>query len=163
MGAIVAAHYYTVYPSGIKHMYLLSPPIYIKNDDTQSIFSRTRTDLYLEAYKFLSEKKKFTINNSQLLRNLLSIKDGIDVNEGNWDSFRLSLMNTIVKQDTYNEITNAKIPVSIIFGSMDEFLISESIDRLSKFRHITIKKLVAINHIVGKRFAKEVVRLITST
>ncbi|MCX6728383.1 MAG: alpha/beta hydrolase [Candidatus Saccharibacteria bacterium] len=163
MGAIVAVHYYTIYPKGIKHMYLLSPPIYIADDDSQTIFSRTRTDLYLDAYKFISEQKKFTINNSQLLRKLLSIKDGIDVNEDNWESFRLSLMNTTVKQDTYDEISKAKIPVSIIYGSIDEFLIPESVDKLAEYRHVTVKKLLAVDHIVGKRFAKEVARLITKT
>ncbi len=161
MGAIISAHYYTIYPNEIKHMYLLSPPIYIKDDESQSIFSRTWTDVYLEAYKFISENKKFTINNSQLLRNLLSVKDGIDVNEDNWDSFRLSLINTTVKQDTYNEIINAKIPIRIIFGILDEFLIPESINKLSEFRHVSVKKLLTVDHIVGKRFAKEVVKSIT--
>jgi pimeloyl-ACP methyl ester carboxylesterase len=163
MGATVAAHYYTFFPTQVKHIYLLSPPIYIKDDDSQSIFSRKRTDLYLDAYRFISENKNFTINNSQLLRKFFSIKDGIEVNEDNWNSFRLSLMNTMIKQDTYDEIMNAKIPVNIIYGSLDEFLIPESINKLKEFRHVTIKKLIAVDHIVGKRFAKEVVKEITKT
>ncbi len=161
MGAIIAAHYYTTYPTEIKRMFLLGPPIYVKDDESQSIFTKTRTDLYLDAYKFLSNNKKFTISNSQLIRKLLSIKDGIDVNEENWDSFRLSLMNTTVKQNTYKEIIDAKIPVSIIYGTLDEFLIPESIDKLAEFQHVTVKKLIAVDHIIGKRFAKEVIREIT--
>ena len=160
MGAIISSHYYTKYPAEIKEMFLLSPPIYLSDDDSQTIITRKRTDLYLDAYKFISEKKDFTITNSQLIRKLLLVKDGIDVNQNNWEGFRLSLMNTIVKQETYNEIWNAKIPVYIFYGSLDEFLIQESINKLAILKKVKITKLDGVDHIVGKRFAHELASMI---
>jgi len=160
MGAIISSHYYTKYPAEIKEMFLLSPPIYLDDDDSQTIITRKRTDLYLDAYKFISEKKDFTITNSQLIRKLLLVKDGIDVNQDNWEGFRLSLMNTIVKQNTYNEIMETKIPVNIVYGSLDEFLIQESINKLAALNKVKITKLDGVDHIVGKRFAHELAGMI---
>lgn len=160
MGAIISAHYYSCYSSEISKMYLLSPPIYLDKDYSLSTISRKRTDLYLDAYKYILENKDFTITNSQLIRKLLLIKDGIDINENNWEGFRLSLMNTIIKQNTYNQIKGTKIPVHIIYGSMDELLIPESINKLDKFKVVKVTKLIAVDHVIGKRFAKEVAAII---
>ena len=153
MGGIIASHYDAVYSAKIKEMFLLSLPIYLDDNIPQTIITRTRTDLYLEAYKFLAEKKDFTITNSQLIRKILLIKDGIDVNENNWNGFRLSLMNTIVKQDTYEELSNTKIPVHIVYGSLDEFLIQESIKKLEVLNKVNVSKIDGVDHIIGKRFA----------
>lgn len=160
MGGIIASHYCTVYPNEIRNMYLLSLPIYLNDDISQTIIARTRTDLYLEAYKLLAEKKDFTITNSQLIRKILLIKDGIDVNEDNWNGFRLSLINTIVKQNTFYEIMDTKIPVCIVYGSLDEFLIQESINKLAALNKVNITKLDGVDHTIGKRFANELVKII---
>jgi len=161
MGAIISAHYYTKYPSDIKEMFILSPPLYL-DDDSQTIIARKRTDLYLDAYKFLAEKKDFTISNSQLIRKILLVKDGIDVNQDNWDGFRLSLMNTIIKQNTFKELCGVKIPVQIVYGSLDQLLIQESVNKLAVYKNIEISKLSGVDHTIGKRFAVEVARMINN-
>jgi pimeloyl-ACP methyl ester carboxylesterase len=162
MGAIISARYCIRYPKEVKKLYLLSLPLYVKDSELHTNISRTRTDFYLNAYEFLSQNKGFTINNSQILRKLLRIDDGIEVTEENWNSFRLSLKNTIIKQDTYNDIRNTKVPIQIIYGALDEFLVQRIVDKLAKFDNVKITKLLAINHFVGSRFAKEVAKIIRS-
>jgi len=161
MGAIILARYGRLYPREIKELYLLSLPLYPKDSELHTNISRTRTDFYLNAYEFLSQNKDFTINNSQILRKLLRIDDGIDVNESNWNSFSLSLKNTIIKQNTYDDIKNIKLPVHIIYGAFDEFLVQETVNKLKVFDNVKITKLQAINHMVGSRFAKEIAKQIT--
>ena len=160
MGAIISAYYYSRYPNDVRGIFLLSPPIYLDNEDLTKNISRQRTDMYLNMYRYLSEKKDFTIKNSQFARKFLGIKDGIDVNEENWDSFRLSLTNTIIRQNTFDDIKNIKSQVHIIYGALDEFLIPEGIEKLSEFDQIKITKLMAVNHAVGVRFSKAVARQI---
>jgi pimeloyl-ACP methyl ester carboxylesterase len=161
MGAIISARYCRQYPKEIKEVYLLSLPLYLKDSELHTNISRTRTDFYLKAYEFLSQNKDFTIKNSQIIRKLLRIDDGIEVTEENWNSFRLSLKNTIIKQDAYNDIKNTKLPVRIIYGTLDEFLVQKIVDKLATFKNVKITKLQTINHMVGSRFAKEVARQIT--
>jgi hypothetical protein len=101
------------------------------------------------------------MNNSQLLRKIFNIRDGIEVNEDNWDAFRLSLKNTIINQNTFDDIKNTRVPINIIYGSLDQFLISESINLLSKFDNVKITKIPVVDHSISQRFAKEVVAQIT--
>lgn len=160
MGSIISARYCLRYPKGIKQIYLLSLPLYLKDNTLHNIISRKQTDFYLNAYQFISQNKKFTITNSQRLRKLFRINDGMKINESTWNSFRLSLLNTIINQDTYSDIESIKIPVHIIYGNMDQFLIQDSVGKLAKFENVKITKLLAIDHTIGSRFAKEVAKLI---
>ena len=161
MGAIISAYYCNLYPNEIKELFLLSLPLYIKDDDLHTNLSRVHKDIYLNAYNFLLQNKKFTIINSQRLRKLLNVADGIDVTEENWDSFKLSLSNTIIKQNTYNDIKNVKVPIHIIYGSFDEFLVQESIDKLKAFDNVKITKINAVNHLLGSRYVDLVAKKIT--
>jgi len=162
MGSIIAAKYCLYYPSEIETAFLLSPPIYISGDETQTAIARRQTDFFLIVYNFIAQKKNFTITYSQHLRNLLRLKSGMEVNEENWNSFRLSLNNTIIHQDTYQDIVMIKKPVKIIYGSMDEFLVQESINNLVKLNHVTVTRLLATDHSVTGRFAKEAIAQITA-
>jgi pimeloyl-ACP methyl ester carboxylesterase len=161
MGSIISAHIGYLFPSDIDELILLSPPLYI-SDPKLNVIARTRTDLYMNAYDFILKNKDFTINNSQFLRKLLRIEDGSDVNQDNWNSFKLSLQNTIIKQKAFDEIKGGYKPTHIIFGTMDEFLVQESINKLSGNDHIRITKLIGVNHLLGKRFAKTVAKQIIS-
>lgn len=162
MGSIIAAKYCLRYPKEISSVFLLSPPIYINSNESQTIMARRQTDFFLIAYKFISQKKKFTITYSQHLRKLLRIKSGMEVDEDNWNSFRLSLKNTIVHQNTYRDITMIEKPVKIIYGSLDEFLVQENINSLAGLNHVTITRLIAVDHSINTRFAKEAIAQITA-
>lgn len=160
MGSIVAAHYAKRYPWEVRSAYLMSLPLYIRDKKMHTNLSRAHTDIYLNAYKFLISNREFTIKHSQNLRNLLKIEDGIDINEDNWESFRLSLVNTIIKQDVYSDISRLNIPVHVIYGLLDEFLVQESIALLDNFDNITITRLSSVDHSISPRFASKVADMI---
>ncbi len=161
MGAIISSYYCNRYPNEVKEAYLLSLPLYSKDNEQHTNISRAHTDIYLNAYKYLLQNKQFTIDNSQRLRKLLRVNDGLDITDENWNSFRLSLLNTVIDQNTYSDIKNIKIPVHIIHGTFDEFLVQESIDRLKIFEHVRITKLNAVDHLINPRFASQVADQIT--
>lgn len=161
MGAIISARYCSLFPSDVSELFLLSLPLYLKNHDQQTKFANKRTDLYFKAYYYLSQNKKFTITNAAILRKLLRSDDYFDVTEETWDSFRLSLINTIVGQNTFADIKRIKLPIRIIFGVLDEFLVQESIDKLSVFDNVSITRLQAVDHVMSSKFAKEVARQVT--
>lgn len=163
MGSIISARYCRMYSWEVEQVFLLSPPIYFKDMSSHGVLSRKKTDLYMNAYQFMMDNKDFTITHSKRLRSIFRIEDGIDVREDTWDSFRLSLDNTIINQTAYDDIKNAELPVHVYYGSMDEFLVQESVNKLSVFDHVDITKLSAVNHAVGTKFAREVARRIEKT
>ena len=162
MGSIIGARYCRLYPIGISEAFMLSLPIYSK-DNKNVNFSHKRTDLYLKAYEFILDNKNLAIKSSKHARNILRIKDGIYVDENSWDGFSYSLKNTIIKQNTYQDIKNIKLPIHIIFGSLDELLVQENIYKLEKQKNVTITKLNGINHTINTRYAKSVAKIITES
>lgn len=156
MGSIIASRYAALFSSEVSNLFLLSPPLYYKEKNIQSIFSIGRTDLFLKTYDFVANNKDLTIKTSQTVRKLIGIQDGMEVNGENWDSFRLSLKNTIINQNTYDDISSLRMPVNIIFGVNDQLMIHENIEKLLKFENIKIKKLDSVDHFVSEKFSKEV-------
>jgi pimeloyl-ACP methyl ester carboxylesterase len=160
MGSIIAARYCRYYPDGIKEVYLLSLPLYFKNIELHNALSIRHTNLYLGLYESLANKKNFTINVSKYLRKMLKIGDGIDVNEANWNSFRLSLKNTIINQDTYDDISNLSIPVNVIYGDLDQFIVKSNISKLSIFENVKITKISLVDHSISPRYAQKLARML---
>jgi len=162
MGSIIIARYCNLYPRSISEVFLLSPPVYFK-DDENSNFSNKRTDFYLKAYELLSQQKDFAIKYSKHIRNILRIKDGIIVDEKSWDGFSCSLKNTIIRQNVYENIKNINIPTNIIYGSLDQFLVQKNVNKLDEFDNVRVTRLVGINHVISKRFAKSVADIINNS
>lgn len=160
MGSIIAARYCRMYPGDIDKMYLLSLPLYFKDDGLHTKISRKHTDLFLKIYNYISHKKRFTISSSQNLRKFLRINEGIEVSDETWDSFRLSLQNTIIKQNTYDDINNLNTPIEIIYGALDQFMVQENISKVSIFSNVNVTKLNFVDHSISARFAKRVVEII---
>jgi len=154
MGSIIAAQYCLRHQKDVKDVYLLSLPLYFTNSELHTNLTRTYTDMYLKAYDYISQNKKFTILHSRRLRKLLSIDDGIEVNEDNWNSFKLSLRNTIINQNTYDDVSKLKLPVTIFYGNLDEFVVTQNINKLADFNNVKIIKIKIVDHSVGSRFSK---------
>lgn len=163
MGSIIAARYCRLYYKEVKSAYLLSLPLYINKPGSLKRLVDRQIDVYFAAYRFLLENKDFTINNSQNLRKLLRVYDGMDVTEDNWEGFRLSLKNTIIKQDVIGDIQYTKVPINIFYGDMDELLPQKSVDELSLIKKVKVTKLQMVGHLVGARFAKLVAQAINAS
>lgn len=160
MGSIIAARYCRIYSDDVDKLYLLSLPLYFKDDDLHTKISRKHTDLFLKIYDYISQRKQFTISSSRNLRKFLRINDGIEVSDETWDSFRLSLQNTIIKQNTYDDINNLITPIEIIYGALDQFMVQENISKLAIFSNVNVTKLNFVDHSINSRFAKKVAEII---
>lgn len=155
MGSIIATHYSTKYHNEVSNLLLVSLPLYVKNIGIKQTFlSEKQTDIFIRTFEFLSQKKNVSIKYSQKLRKLLRLHDGMDINKDNWNGFRMSLQNTIINQNTYNEVLGLKIPIKIIYGMLDNFVVQKNVDMLAKQPNVSITKLHATHHLIDKRFAK---------
>lgn len=160
MGAIITAKYCSLYKNDINHAYLLSMPLYVKNNSEKKNIFDAQTDMYMKAYDFMTQNKDFTMKYSQVISKLLHLENILDINEENWHSFRKSLKNTIMNQNTYEDIKKIDIPLRIIFGTLDEFLVQGFYDKLATTKNISITKIFAMNHSINLRYAKIIAKQI---
>lgn len=165
LGALIAARYGRLYPKEITSEYLLSIPVYHKNKELHTEKSKKQTDLFLKAYDFMLKNKGFTIFSFKIMRHvvrLLNRKMNMDIKEGDWRGFSLSLKNTIIHQNTIGDLknTNKKIKIRIIYGALDELLVQENIHQLGRVSNIEITKISIADHFINSIFAKEVLGLL---
>ena len=155
MGANISARYSAHYPTEIKAEYLLSMPLYLHQTVASPNLAIRQTDMYMKAYDFLLKNKDFTIIAAQAIRRILNITEGIDVNANDWEAFSLSLKNTVINQNTIEDLKRTKhIPVHIIYGSLDELLVQDNFKKFQSHANVQVTKLFAVDHRLGKRYAK---------
>jgi cis-3-alkyl-4-acyloxetan-2-one decarboxylase len=84
----------------------------------------------------------------------------LEVSERNWNPFVLSLENAIESQTTVSDIARVRVPVDIVYGTLDPFLMPASIRIVERMRHVTVYRVDANDHVIRKRLAKVVARVI---
>lgn len=160
MGSLIAANYSYQWPEDIKYTVLVGTPLYYQGSDQTSKSAKRLTNFYMKAYNFILNKEEFTVKNSQRLRKLLKISDGIDVTNETWRSFRLSLINTINHQNTYNEIKDSKVRFHLVYGNLDEFVVKDSLKLLAKLDNVEEYVIKGSDHQVDDKIARRIAKII---
>lgn len=157
MGSIIATHYATKNPKKIERLFLVSPPLYLKKDEAnQSYLIKKETSLILKGFEYLLKNKKLSLKASKLFRQFLNVKDGAEIIEQNWHSFEQSLKNTILDQNTYQEISQLNQPITVIYGSLDGLLVKAVIRSLSKQSNVRVIELKGKRHLITDSFAEAI-------
>jgi cis-3-alkyl-4-acyloxetan-2-one decarboxylase len=88
------------------------------------------------------------------------IRNVLQVSEANWQAFTLSLQNAIESQTTIADIARVRVPVEIVYGKLDPFLMPGGIQIVAQMRHVTVHKVDASDHLLRKRLAKAVAKVV---
>lgn len=159
MGSIIALKYASKFQKEISHLYLMSIPVYQKdNTDEKSV--NKKIDIYRKIYQTLIDNKNFTLSVAKNMRSLFGGDESFNVTEDNWHSFRESLIQTIVNQNTLDLITKTKIPIDVIYGSIDTLLIQDRVDCLGIYKNVRVTKIPLVGHFVDKRYSKLLISMI---
>ena len=135
---------------------IVSPPIYLPTSTIGGASGRTSMDLYFRAYEYLRENKDFTIRAAGRLARLSPIKNLLDVSERNWRAFVLSLQNSIETQTTVSDLAAVRVPVHLIYGSLDPLLAPAGIKIVEQLRHVTTHRVEGGDHVIRDRLARVV-------
>ncbi len=160
MGALIATRYAaTRYPARraklLSKLVLVSPPIYISPQALGDPMEKAAMGLYLKAYEYLRQNKEFTMRNASALAKMSPIKNVLEVSERNWRAFTLSLENLIESQTTISDLAEVKVPVEIVYGLLDPFLMHDAGLRIAgQMRGVKVHKLEASDHVIRKGMAK---------
>lgn len=156
MGALIAARYAANFPRQVGRVVLVSPPIYVSPQALSRSIDRGVMDLYLRAYQYLRLNKKFTMRSALRIERLLPISKALVINERTWTPFVKSLQNSIEHQTTISDLARVRVPVEIVYGSMDVFHSEAVLKIVSRMSGITVHRVAAGDHLIGKRLARVV-------
>ena len=72
----------------------------------------------------------------------------------------LSLQNSIESQTAVSDIASVRVPVHIVYGTLDPFLMTAGLRIVEQLRHVSVTRVDANDHLVRKRLAKAVAKAI---
>lgn len=122
MGCLVAVRVARLRPDLVKHLVLYEMPLYEGLPDKWRY--RLRTDLYFKFYsRVIAYQPTFNATTAKLAERLARKVVGIEVDQETWPSFIKSLQNTIMDQSADTDIPELQMPMDVIYGSYDMFVI----------------------------------------
>jgi pimeloyl-ACP methyl ester carboxylesterase len=156
LGSLIVARYAAEHPTALSRLVLVGPPIYGTPAEISDRRVRSRVSAYLRAYEFLRANKDFTIRNANILGRLLPIKGVFELNERTWTPFVRSLENCIERQTVVSDLARVRVPVEVVYGTLDAFIAPGSLAVVESMRHVTMHRVEANDHIIRRRLARVV-------
>lgn len=161
LGALIATRYARLLPKHIHRLILLSPPVYGPLDHINNRSARSRTAMYLKAYKFMRTSKRITPDNMMRLTRIVPYFKFLIVNRATWLPMTRSLEQCIENQTIIQDIVKVQAPVDIFFGSFDEVVVPYNVRQLASVRDVTLHPL-KVTHVVTKRYAEAVAKVMNA-
>ena len=160
LGALISSRYAADNPRSVARLVLVGPPIYLSPQSFGAPRDRATMDVYLRLYEYLRENKSFTMSAAKGLDRLSPIRNVLQVSEQNWTPFVLSMQNAIESQTTVSDIARVRVPVDIVYGALDPFLMPGGIQIVAAMRHVTVHRVDANDHLLRNRLAKAVAAVV---
>jgi len=122
MGCLVAVRVARLRPDLVKHLVLFEMPLYEGLPEKRRY--RLRLDLYFKFYTWVTRyQPTFTTTTSRRAERLARRIVGFEVTEATWVPFIKSLEHTIMEQTTAQDIKQLAMPMDVIYGSFDMFVV----------------------------------------
>lgn len=161
MGSLVAAHIARQYPKKVKHLILYQMPVYSAVPKLE--VKDFRRQAYLSAFRYLAEHPKVTLWYARVLGRVASRLGGFILTEKTWQPFELSLRNTIMQQQSYEDLRKLKIPTDVIYGRYDILVLKKNLRHFfhpsRKLRFYEIDEI----HRISARASQLISQLIINT
>lgn len=125
MGSLVAAHIARRSPWRVKHLILYQMPIYsaVPNLDVKDF----RRQAYLSTFRYFAEHPKATLWYAKILGRTASKVAGFVLDERTWQPFELSLRNTIMQQQSAENLRTLRMPTDVIYGKYDVLVLKKNL------------------------------------
>lgn len=161
LGSLLATRYARVFQKDVSRLILLSPPVYGPLDGIRDRSARSRTSMYLRAYRFLRTNKKVTLQSFIRLSRVVPPMKFLVLSPLSWRPFIRSLEQCIENQTIIQDVVKVPAPVDIFYGIFDEVVVPYNVRQLASIRDVTLHPL-KVNHAVTKRYALAVARTLLS-
>lgn len=151
MGSLVAIELAKRYPAVVQGLVLCSPPIYRTVEERQGRLFPTE-QLLLGAYSQvgsrLGENPTRYITLAQAARRTGVTMPAFQFNEATIQPYIRALRASIIDQSSYHDIQDLKLPIRMIYGTLDPFVVSANLKSIAhKKSNIHLKKIIAMHDI----------------
>ncbi|MDB5177841.1 MAG: hypothetical protein JWO61_224 [Candidatus Saccharibacteria bacterium] len=161
LGALVAVEMAKRYPLLVKSLILCSPPFY-QIDGVKTLLPRSDRVLR-RLYASVREYPEQFIKLSAFAMKYNLINESFNVTKDNVDSYIAALEAMIINQTSLDDAQKLRMPIKIIKGTLDPFVVSKNLRRLAKDKPNIVLKTVVAGHEVKGLFIPAVVRSIEET
>lgn len=159
MGSLIAIEIAKRYPLLVKGLILCSPPIYRSHSELNVIRPSAEELLkkvYLLAAKDASVRPERYINLSKRVSKTVLASSAFNLTKETVDPYIAALHSSIIEQSTYEDVQELRMPIKIIYGTLDPFVINKNLKRLAKNNeNITTKSIVA-SHEVTRAYLRPI-------
>ena len=166
MGSLIATEIAKRYPLLVRGLILCSPPIYRSIDDLAGMKASTEQVLrkvYNVVGNDILTRPQFYIGLSQKIAGRVVVSDTFRITDDTINPYVVALRASIMDQTTYKDIQALQVPVRIIYGTLDPFVVGKNFKRLAKkCDHISVKSIIA-GHEVRKSYIKPILQAVDAT
>ncbi len=160
MGALIATELAKRYPIFIGGLVLCGPPIYRPHDELPEMTPRAERMLrriYTTAVKELQQKPDRYIALARRATRVHLAPETFSITKETVVPYVTALQTGIMRQSTFRDIQKLKIPVKIIYGTLDPFVVPKNFKYLARENtNISIKSIIA-GHEVRRAFVKPII------
>jgi pimeloyl-ACP methyl ester carboxylesterase/membrane-associated phospholipid phosphatase len=125
MGSLVASHIAHEHPRKVKRLILYQMPIYSAVPKLAA--KDFRRQAYLSVFGYLAEHPKTTLLYARVLGRVASKLGGFNLTEKTWQPFELSLRNTIMQQQSYEDLRALRMQTDVIYGRYDILVLRKNL------------------------------------
>jgi cis-3-alkyl-4-acyloxetan-2-one decarboxylase len=158
LGCLVAIDFARRYPLLMRQLVLCAPPIYRPQDkNTKQVDDRLR-----ELYAVAAKKPALLVNMYGIGQKLRLLNPSIQVTKDNVEIFVKSLHSSIINQRTIDDIAKVKVPITIINGVFDPFVVQGNLAGLCE-KHANIQLInIPAGHIISRPYRTEIIKALNA-
>jgi pimeloyl-ACP methyl ester carboxylesterase len=128
MGSLIATHIAHEHPNLVKKLILYEPPVFAS--ETGHKRYERRKSAYLRAFGYIASRQELVLMYSQVLGQRLKGNTAFSMDRAGWLPFERSLRNTVIHQNTYDELLTIQTPTDIVYGRKDRLVIRVGANQL---------------------------------
>jgi pimeloyl-ACP methyl ester carboxylesterase len=161
MGCLIAARVARLEPRLVKRLVLYEMPLY-SGLPKKRIYS-LRLNIYKRFYDWvINYQPEYSEETSKRAERIARNIVGFEITPKTWRPFIMSLKNTIIGQTTVEDIAEINIPMDVIYGQMDIFVIKGKPTKIfGENKTNIVSHKVAARHVITKRASRLIVSRIT--
>ena len=161
LGSLVAVEIAKRYPVIVRSLVLCSPPFY-DIDDPRTYIPQT-DKLLRRLYESIKNRPEQFVKLSAFAMKYNLINPSFNVTKDNVESYMAALESMIINQTSFNDVQKLRMPIKIIKGTLDPFVIAKNLRKIAKSEpNVTLKTVIA-GHEVKGLFVPAIVRSIEET
>lgn len=160
LGSLIAARYASTHHRELDRVVLVSSPIYLSPAMLGNQEDRATMGAYFSVYEYLRSNPRFTQRTAAALSSVAPIKGVLDLTEKNWVPFMLSLQNAIESQTTLADVARVRVPIDLVYGTLDPFLAPGGLAIVEQLRHVTAHRVSGTAHLMRPKLAQAVARVV---